>query len=190
MSVGLHFLFIGLAALVQAPAAPPPEALVERFIAVLPDVAMARVVDRTPDPQELERLTALNPGRGADVRQVLEEKRACSSANENEAAIAVLRRAAHSLGSASLERIIAFYESADYPRFNELTKLAQQGETLSPEQVAQLERMDATYGLASFYEASKAQMAAIGDDTAFTRGVMRCRSEAEAALGRLQLKTR
>jgi hypothetical protein len=106
---------MGLAVLVQAPAAPPPEALVDRFIAILRDVAAASVVDRTPDPEELERLTALNPARGGEVRRVLEDVRACASATENQTALSVMRRAARSLGAANLERLIAFYQSADYP---------------------------------------------------------------------------
>jgi hypothetical protein len=50
--------------------------------------------------------------------------------------------------------------------------------------------MNSTYGLAGFYEAAQAQTAAVVNDTAFAQAVLRCRSEGEAALARLQLKTR
>lgn len=185
--MGLSLFIAGLA-LLQAAPLPPSDALIDKFISVLPDVSVANEVDRTPDAAELERLSRLNSGRAAEVRRILKAKAACTSTAENASAIAMMRRIARSVGAERVERIIAFYDGEDFNRFAELTGRAEEGETLASSQLAELERIDAAYGLRSFYDAMTAQKDEIIDDKVFVQAIRACQSNAVAALAQARLK--
>src|SRR5687767_6744501 len=78
--------------------APASDALVDRFMAVIPDAASLDRIDRTADPIELDRLHALNPGRLDEIRRVLEEHAGCISPIRNAQTRNMLRSVVRQLG--------------------------------------------------------------------------------------------
>ena len=59
--------------------APASDALVERFMAVIPDSNALRNPQWDIDPAQVTRLTELNPDRAVDIEAVRETYRRCTS---------------------------------------------------------------------------------------------------------------
>ena len=169
----------------QAPADPPSEALIDKFVSVLPD----RVRNRSTVPYELRRLTALNPGREADVRAIFEADPACAAAIES-GLLHILREVARGLGEARLRRMIAFYASPDLDEFEALVRRVEGNPSPSEADKAAWEKLFATYPLADFYERSKHIGDIIAADQAAMTPVMACLVAREAALYGAHLRTR
>lgn len=171
-----------------APVAPAPasEALVERFMAALPEAQRLNRVDRTADRQELDRLGAMNQGRADDIRPILEEFAACASAARNKAIADVLRRAARQLGEEKLGRLIQFYEREDVAALREM--MAQGTAALSDAQRAEAARIAATYPVAEFADLLEPGPTLWRAD--FMREEGRCAATRDAALERAGLRTR
>lgn len=139
-----------LAATDPASAEPPSEALIDRFMTVIPGAERLDRVDGAADPAELDRLSRLNPGKADAIRPVLEAYSSCASPINNEISRSGLRFAAQQLGTTKLEQLIRFYESEDFGRAAALGSRLQAGETLPAAEQAELERIMAAYPLAEF----------------------------------------
>jgi hypothetical protein len=72
------------------------------------------------DSAELSALAALNPGKEAQVRSILEANLACSNEAISAGTLRMLRTVARDLGEARVTRLISFYEGPDYAAFEAL----------------------------------------------------------------------
>ena len=119
MSRFASLIVSALLALCESPSfaqsAPPSDSLVERFMAALPPDR--RAPPTAPRTDEVERLEALNPGKTADIRPIVEAYQACTAAESKTHALALLRDVARALGEAKLLRLTSFYEGSDYVAF-------------------------------------------------------------------------
>ena len=173
-----------------APVGAPSPALVDRFMAALPDAHRLSEVDRTADPAELARLSRLNPGKADAIRPVLEAYAACASPINNAISESGLRFAAQQLGSAKLEQLIRFYEGEDVRRVVALTAQMGPGGTLPPAEQAELERILAAYPLAEFNALLTGGMPEFfAAQTDRIAALDRCTEAKEAALARLDVDT-
>jgi hypothetical protein len=170
-----------LAALVVAaqaeapPAAPAGDALINRFIAVIPDPGSE------PDPTELEHLTTLNPGRSGEIVPILQRFSRCRNAY----GITALRRVAAGLGEAQLTRLIAFYEGDDFRIFERLA--ARPEEALSEQERAERDRILAAYPLAEFMTAMQPSNPVFSVEDALAM-VERCERERDRTLDQRGLR--
>lgn len=130
--------------------APAADALVERFMAVVPPNAQPT---DAPDPDILASLEAANPGREAEVRRLLEAEAACVAPFQAELSRATLREIARSLGDETLGRLIAFYESDDFRRLTGLVEREGGEAALSDGERADLEAVMSRYPLEAFSQA-------------------------------------
>jgi hypothetical protein len=177
----LLLILVGTSAHGQTPATDP---LVERFLAVLPEANSLRTVDRSADPAELARLVALNPGKDNQVRLILEEHAACSSAANNRLSERLLRNVARDLGPAKLQKMIDFYQGPDIARADLLFGRLERGETLSDAEQGEADRIIARYPLEDFTrQMGSLQLSAL-TDTDFAAEVSTCERARDATLDR------
>jgi hypothetical protein len=152
MSRIASFILSALLALCASPSlaqgAPPSEALVDRFMAALPPDR--RALPTAPSAEEVERLEALNPGKSAEIRPILEAYQACAAAESKTQALALLRDVARALGEAKLLRLTSFYEGPDYLAFAALGDRISKGADVSAAEKAEFERLVAEYPLNDF----------------------------------------
>jgi hypothetical protein len=173
-----------------APAEPPSEALVDRFMTAIPDADRLEQMDRTADPAELERLSRLNSGKTDEIRPVLEAYAACASPINNEIGRSGLRFAAQQLGRAKLEQLIRFYEGEDFRRFAALGSRLEAGETLAPAEQAELDRIMAAYPLAELNAQLMFGMPEyFAAHTEWLAALDRCTDQKQAELARLDIET-
>jgi hypothetical protein len=186
MTALLPFLAAFLAATTDpAAAAPASEALIDRFMAVIPDSAGLDRIDRTADPLELDRLAALNPDRIDEIMPVLEAHAACVSPIRNARARSGLRLVARQLGEARLSRLIQFYEGEDFRTVDRL--MARGEEALSAAEREQVQNILAAYPLAEFTEAMSPLNPAFWEEDPFAAEAP-CLATRNAALTRLGLR--
>ena len=179
-----------VAATEPVPAEAPSPALVERFMAAIPDAQRLSQVDGTADPAELARLSRLNPGKAEAIRPVLEAYAACSSPINNAISEAGLRFAAQQLGRAKLEQLIRFYEGEDFRRLAALTPRLEAGQTPTAADQAELERILAAYPLAEFNTILTVGMPEFfASQTDRIAALDRCTEAKDAALARLDVDT-
>jgi hypothetical protein len=166
-------------------AEPASEALVDRFMAVIPGADRFERIDRTPNPDELERLTGLNPGRDADVRAVLAEHAGCLSEGRNRRTKERLRGMARQLGDANLRRIVTFYEREEWRVLVRLSERSRQD--LSAEDRAELDRLRAEYPLDALVRAINPLDPAFRSENS-PEDLQRCSRSLFEALDRLGLR--
>ena len=175
-----------LAFAVQAPAAQGAatagEALIDRFMAVIPDAQRLNRVDRTPNPEELAHLTRLNPGRDGDIGPVLAEHKACESIASNAATESLLRGIARRLDEDKLGRLIQFYEGDDLRNFEALMSRSNGGATPSDADRAELERIMAAYPLMEYHEGFQSAYFTLFEDPTYITALDRCSEAKRAAL--------
>jgi hypothetical protein len=174
-----------------APAAPaaPSEALIERFIAVIPD---RDEFDKPPteiDPAELSGLVALNPGKEAQVRKVLKANLACTGPAIKAGGHRMLRTVARELGEEKLKRLVGFYEGPDYAVFKALAERMEGKGKPSAEDSAAMARLMGTYPLQAFMEGMNRAPEIIAADQGFMTDAMKCASEQMDALEAAGLKS-
>ena len=182
-------LAASVAALLAVQTAPPgevspptvDEALIDRFIAALPGSG-SRAVDRTPDPEELERLGSLNPGQEAGIRAVLADHRACESTTLNVATERLLRDIARRLGAAKVGRLIDLYEGDDLARVDALSARIGRGETLSEADSAALDALVADYPIVEFGQQFQSIGWTLTAEEGFLSSMDRCAADKAAAL--------
>ena len=186
----LPILALLLATADPAPAEAPSPALVDRFMAAIPDAHRLSQVDGTADTAELARLSRLNPGKAEAIRPVLEAYAECASPINNAISESGLRFAARQLGQAKLEQLIRFYEGEDFRRVVALTERMQPGGTLPSAEQAELERILATYPLAEFNALLTGGMPEFfAAQTDRIAALDRCTEAKDAALARLDVDT-
>ncbi|WP_146150922.1 hypothetical protein [Allosphingosinicella deserti] len=158
--------------------------LVERFLAVLPEADSLHVIERNADPAALARLVALNPGKDNQIRLILEEHSACSSAANNRLSERLLRNVARDLGPAKLQKMIDFYQSSDVARADLLFGRLERGETLSDAEQGEADRIIARYPLEDFTrQMGSLQLSAL-DDRDFAAELAACESARDSTLAR------
>lgn len=166
---------------------PADEASIDRFMAVLPD---AETLDdeRGPDPGEMERLRALNPGREAQVETIMIANAHCRSAIVNRKTEELLRGIARGLGQEKLERMIAFYEGPESARADHLFDRIENGEELSPAEQAEADSILARYPIEEMMDGLDNLHLAIGKDQAFLDGLTACDRERTEAFTQADLR--
>lgn len=177
------------AAPLRAAQAAPSEALIDRFIAALPhQEELTRTEDKI-DPAELARLAALNPGKEAQVRAVLQADLACTGPAVTAGTLRVLRMVARNLGEVRLRKLIGFYQGPDYSAFETLATRMEGKASPSPADSAAMARMMETYPLQAFHD----QMSRAGEmfaaDKAFMDAAVACASKRMKALEAAGLKS-
>ena len=165
-------------------AAPAGEALVDRFMAVIPDAQRLNQVDRTPNPEELAHLNRLNPGREATSDSYWPSTRPANPTGRRtpppRASFAGLPAGStrHKLG-----RLIQFYEGDDFRNFEALMRRSNGGATPSDADRAELERIMAAYPLMEYHEGFQAAYFTLFEDPTFITALDRLLgSEASGAL--------
>jgi hypothetical protein len=160
--------------------AAPSEALVERFLALLPDREEIQARSTEIDPEELSRLAALNPGKEREVRSILETNRACSDEAVTAGTLRMLRTVARDLGEARLKKMVSFYEGPDYAAFAALAARIDKADP-SSEDMAALDKLMAAYPLEAFHHGLDRAEEIISADQGFMAAAMKCVSGQMAA---------
>ncbi|HEX8223156.1 MAG TPA: hypothetical protein VF605_05000 [Allosphingosinicella sp.] len=175
--------------LAQAPGAAPGEALVERFIAVLPDREEIDAGSAEVDPAELSALAALNPGKEAQVRSILQANLACSNEAISAGTLRMLRTVARDLGEARLTRLIGFYEGPDYAAFEALGLRMSGTATPSAEDRAAMSKLMEAYPLQAWLDRLNGAQEIIAADDGFMTAAMECAEQQMNALEAAGLKS-
>jgi hypothetical protein len=177
----------------SAPAQPaqaaPSEALIDRFMAVLPDRDVLNAVDTEVDPEELAKLVALNPGKEAQVRTVLQANLACNGPAIRAGTVRMLRSVARNLGQDQLQKLVSFYEGPGYPAFNALAARMEGQEKPSAADESALAKLMAAYPLQAYHDGLSRAEAIIAADQGFMTAAMKCASEQMEALDKAGLKS-
>ena len=175
--------------LAQGPEAAPSEALVERLIAVLPDRQEIDAVSAEVDPGELNALAALNPGKEAQVRSILEANLACSDEAISAGTLRMLRTVARDLGEARLTRLVSFYEGPDYAAFAALGTRMAGSSAPSPEDRAAMAKLIEAYPLQAWLDRLNQAQDIIAADEGFLTAAMKCAEAQMTALEAAGLKS-
>jgi hypothetical protein len=173
----------------QAPAAAPGEALVDRFIAVLPDRDEISSAAGEIDSAELSRLAALNPGKEAQVRAVLQANLACTGPAITAGSLRMLRTIARNLGEARVQKLVSFYTGPDYAAFGALAARMEGKASPDAADSAAMARLMGTYPLQAFHEQLSRAEEIIAADPGFMTAAMECASEQMEALEAAGLKS-
>lgn len=178
----------GLAQAPQAPQAAPSEALIDRFIAVLPDRDAITAAGAEIDPAELSRLAALNPGKEAKVRSILESNLACTGPEIEAGSLRMLRTVARNLGAARLEKLVTFYSGPDYAAFSALAARNEGKAKPSAEDSAAMAKLMGTYPLQAFHDELGRAEEIIAADQGFMTSAMKCAEQQVDAMTAAGLK--
>lgn len=173
----------------QAARAAPDAALVERFLAVLPDPEEISALGLEVDQGELEGLAALNPGKETQVREILQAHLPCTREAVSALSLRMLRTIARDLGDARLRRLVSFYEGPDYAAFNALAGRLNGNSAPSPEDEAAMAKLMADYPLQAFHDAMGRSLDIIAADELFMGEATKCASEQMEALEAAGLKS-
>lgn len=176
-------------ALAQPPEAAPSEALVDRFLAVLPDKEELKTRSTDIDAGELQALVALNPGKEAQVRAILQSNLACSGEAVSVGAVRMLRTVARNLGEARLKKLIGFYEGPDFAAFAALAVRMGGNATPSAQDKAAMAKLMEAYPLQAYQDGLGRAGAIIAADEGFIAAATRCASEQIEALEAAGLKS-
>jgi hypothetical protein len=171
----------------QAAQAVPSEALIERFIAVLPDREQLSAVEEI-DPGELRDLVALNPGKETQVRAILQANLACTGPAISAGTLRMLRTVGRNLGAEKLQKLVGFYEGPDYPAFKALAARMEGKAEPTVDDKAALAKYMAAYPLQAFLDQMNRAGEIISADQAFMSAAMKCASEQVDALTAAGLK--
>jgi hypothetical protein len=185
----------GLIALQAQPApaqpaqAAPSEALIDRFIAAIPDREEIQARSTDIDSGELKALVALNPGKEAQVRAILQANLACSGEAVTAGTLRMLRTVARDLGEARLKRLIAFYEGPDFAAFSALGTRMEGNPNPSAEDKAAMTKLMEAYPLQAYIDGMGRAPEIIAADEGFMSAAVKCASEQMAALEAAGLKS-
>jgi hypothetical protein len=189
-------LLLALPALPAQPAsaepasAVPSEALIDRFIAVIPDRDQIDAIDTEVDAGELKALVALNPGKEAQVRSILQANlTTCTGPAISAGTLRMLRTVARDLGAEKLQRLVAFYEGPDFAKFSALAARMEGQATPSAEDKAAMAKLMGAYPLQAYHERLNSAGEIIAADDGFMTAATKCASEQMAALEAAGLKS-
>jgi hypothetical protein len=173
----------------QARETPASNALVERLLAVLPDRDEIGAVGTDIDAAELAGLVALNPGKEAQIRPILEASLACTAPAITAGTLRMFRKIGLDLGEAKLKRLIGFYQGPDYAVFSALAQRMSGTSAPSPDDKAAMAALMEAYPLQEFSEALNHGEEIMATDPAFMGAAMKCASEQMAAMEAAGLKS-
>jgi hypothetical protein len=176
------------AASAQAPQAVPSEALIERFIAVLPDRDQLSAAGSEIDAGELAGLVAVNPGKEAQLRPILQANLACTAPAISAGTLRMLRTVGRNLGAEKLQKLVTFYEGPDYAAFRVLAARMEGNAEPTAQDKAALAKYMETYPLQAFLEQMNHAGEIIAADQGFMSAAMKCASEQADALTAAGLK--
>jgi hypothetical protein len=189
LAIAAALLALSQPGLAQGPEAAPSEALIDRFIAVLPDRDEISKAGEEIDSAELGRLTALNPGKEAKVRSVLKANLACTGPAITAGSLRMLRTVALNLGRAKVEKLVGFYAGPDYAAFGALAARNEGKPNPSAEDKAAMAKLMGTYPLQAFYQELGRAEEIIAADQGFMTAAMKCAEEQIEALEAAGLKS-
>lgn len=177
--------FAGQAA-AQAPMPPAPEALVDRYMAALPQNLDA--INRGRGEDEVARLLQVNPGGAeADVRAAVDAWQACFSGMLNANTEGAIRAAVRAMGAEKLTRLIRFYTGPDHAAFGAIVEADERGEMTDAHR-ADRQRIYDTYPVLEFSESFNAALDRARSDETFQQEARRCRGIEVALLERRGLR--
>jgi hypothetical protein len=188
LSIAAAALLLSQPASAQAPQAAPSAALVDQFIAALPDRDEISAPGEI-DPAELARLAALNPGKEAQVRTVLKANLACTGPATTAGSRRMLATIARNLGESKVRKLIAFYGGPAYAAFGALAARMGAVEKPSAEDSAAMAKLMGTYPLQAFHEQLSRAEEIISADPGFMSDAMECASQQVEALEAAGLKS-
>lgn len=172
----------------QATQAAPSEALVNRFIASIPDQEEINAVPTEIDAGELSRLVELNPGKEAQLRSILKANLACTGPAITAGTLRMLRTVARELGTDRLQKLVSFYEGPDYAAFKTLGLRMESAAAPSAEDKAAMTKLMAAYPLQAFIDQMGRAGEIIAADQGFMTAAIKCASEQVDALTAAGLK--
>lgn len=168
--------------------APASDALVDRFLTVIPDADELRNAQWDVDAGQVARLTELNPDRGEDIAAVRESYRRCTSPAAATVTLRLLRDTARGLGEEKLGRLIALYQGSDFLALSRIAERGEAGETLSDADIAEATRITAAYPVREYMESlGRAQMDLFQNEE-FVGTIVRCEEEMRSALAARNLR--
>jgi len=173
---------------VSAQPAAPSEALVDRFLASIPDQEEITAEATEIDPAELSHLVALNPGKEAQLRSILKANLACTGPAVTAGTLRMLRTVARELGTDRLQKLVSFYEGPDYTAFKTLSLKMESGVAPSAEDKAAMAKLMAAYPLEAFLDQMNRAGEIISADEGFMTAAMNCASQQVDALTAAGLK--
>ncbi|HYI39189.1 MAG TPA: hypothetical protein VE053_02600 [Allosphingosinicella sp.] len=173
----------------QASEAPPDKALVDQFIAVLPDRDALDAGGEEVDSAELSRLVALNPGKEAQLRAILEKNIDCTAPEITAGSLRMLRTVARNLGEARVRRLIGFYEGPDYAAFRALAVRMEGQAAPSARDSAAMARLMRIYPLQALQDQLGRAEAVFTADGEFMSAAIRCAAEQMDAMEAAGLKS-
>ena len=176
-------------ALAQTPEAALSEALVDRFLAIIPDRDAIGAASAEVDSGELSGLVALNPGKEAQVRAILQASLPCSNEAITAGTLRMLRTVARELGQTRLQRLVSFYEGPDFAAFTALAARMEGNATPSPGDKAAMTKLMEAYPLQAYYDRLNRADEIIAADEGLMSAAMKCASEQMAALEAAGLKS-
>jgi hypothetical protein len=176
------------AAVAQAADSAPSQALVDRFIAAIPDRAAIETAGGEIDPGELSRLAALNPGKEAKVRAILQANLACTNPEIVAGSLRMLRTVARNLGGDKVQKLVSFYEGPDYAAFSALAARMEGKAKPSAEDSAAMARLMGAYPLQDFHAQLSRAEEIIAADQQFMTAAMKCAGEQVEAMEKAGLK--
>lgn len=169
-----------------APVAPAPEALVERYMASLPQTKDRIAAGRAE--YEMSRLMRVNPGaREADLRAAVDAWQACSMPVMFANTDGAIRATVRAMGAAKVTQLISFYSGRDHDVFGAILEAGQHG-ALTQAQQTERQRIYDTYPLAEFGENFRAELERARAEEAFVRDVNRCTGIEERMLAQHGLR--
>lgn len=172
----------------KAASAAPTEALIDRFLAVLPDRDQMTAVSTEIDAEELARLAALNPGKEAQLRPILQADLACTEPAVIAGTTRALRTVARDLGAEKLQKLVAFYEGPAYSELAALVARMEGAAEPSEADGAALAKLMEAYPVEAFAERMNRVQDILVADSGFMSATMACAEKQVEALTAAGLK--
>lgn len=171
----------------QTNTAPASKANIDAFMAVLPP---SQGGHDELDPSEVEaqeKLTKLNPGKEAKVREIMAAHRQCLKPLERDAINYALRKAAGMLGDDKLKLMTEFYRKGEQSALEPLLAKRKAG-TLTAAEETELKRLLDTYPLVDYREATSATQEELFNNDSVIDGLAFCDDQTEKAVVAAGLK--
>jgi hypothetical protein len=176
--------FLPAAGSAQAPA-PPSDATIAEFVAAMPPAPPA---SRAADPEQLARLSSLNPGKAGAIESILTVYQGCILVVVEDHTKGIFRNLATALGEAKVRRLTQFYKSPEFPLFSILADKHESGQTLSAAEATRMDRFMTEYPIAEFGEKLLAANAAAASDQGLITKFTKCSLDKKTALIRAEVR--
>lgn len=146
-------------------------------------------MSRDPDPKEVARIAALNPGHEAEVRPILAEHARCFAPVAEAATRRALATIARGFGADKLRGLISLYQSAEFRRFDAIEARQYKGEKLGVQEESEFRRFLADHpAMLEFGEALRNAGPIMTADADFMSATGACVDARQAAFDRAKLR--